>query len=123
MTPFSGPRGNYDGGARKVEYADAQQAFYSGYIKDHRIYVETIFLPNGLLTLFGPMSACRADMGVLVMSNLDEFLVELQCGCFRTLAGTEVYFCGFSDSTFNLGLQCIQSYYQEFNHGAVLHYP
>jgi hypothetical protein len=56
-TPFSGPRGDYDGAARKAKYANAQQAFYSGYVKDHRIKEETSFLPNGLLTLFGPVSA------------------------------------------------------------------
>jgi hypothetical protein len=42
-TPFSGPRGNYEGAARRAEYAEAQQAFYSGYVKDHGIKVETIF--------------------------------------------------------------------------------
>jgi hypothetical protein len=57
LTPFSGPHGNYEGAMSKAKYADAQQAFYSGYVKDHRIKVETIFLPNGLSTLFGPMSA------------------------------------------------------------------
>jgi hypothetical protein len=34
-TPFSGPRGDYEGAARRAEYADAQQAFYTGYIKAH----------------------------------------------------------------------------------------
>jgi hypothetical protein len=54
------------------------------------------------------------------MSNLNKFLVELQCGCFCTQAGAEVNFCGFSDSAFNLGLQAIQSYYRKFNRGAEL---
>jgi hypothetical protein len=54
------------------------------------------------------------------MSNLNKFLIELQRGCFHTLAGAEVYFCGFGDSAFNLGLQCIQSYYRKFNHSAKL---
>jgi hypothetical protein len=56
-TPFSGQRGNYESASRKAKYADAQQAFYSGYVNDHGIKVETIFLPNGLSTLFGPVSA------------------------------------------------------------------
>ncbi len=43
LTPFSGPCGDYEGAVRKAEYADAQQAFYSGYVKAHRIKVETIF--------------------------------------------------------------------------------
>jgi hypothetical protein len=57
------------------------------------------------------------------MSNLNKFLFELQCGCFCTLADAEVYFCSFGDSAFNLGLQCIQSYYRKFNHGAKLNFP
>jgi hypothetical protein len=57
------------------------------------------------------------------MSNLNKFLVELQCGCFCTLAGTEVYFCGFGGSAFNLGLQAIQSYYRDFNCGVKLDWP
>jgi hypothetical protein len=57
------------------------------------------------------------------MSNLNKFLVELQRGRFCTQAGTEVYFCGFGDSAFNLGLQAIQSYYHEFNRGAELDWP
>jgi hypothetical protein len=57
------------------------------------------------------------------MSNLNEFLVELQRGRFRTRAGAEVYFCGFGDSAYKLGLQAIQSYYHKFNHGAKLDWP
>jgi hypothetical protein len=120
LTPFSGPRGDYEGAARRAKYADAQQAFFSGYVKDHGIKVKTIFLPNGPSTLFGPVSARQADVGVLAMSNLNEFLVELQRGCFITQAGAEVYFCSFGDSAFNLGLQAIQSYYCKFNRGAKL---
>ncbi len=47
LTPFLGPRGDYEGTAPRAEYADAQQAFYFGYVKDHGIRIETIFLPNG----------------------------------------------------------------------------
>jgi hypothetical protein len=66
------------------------------------------------------MSARRADAGVFAMSNLNVFLIELQRGRFVTRAGDDVFFCGFGDSAYNLGLQCIQSYYREFNHGAGL---
>jgi hypothetical protein len=38
-TPFSSPHGDYEGAARKVEFADVKQAFYSGFIKDHGIKV------------------------------------------------------------------------------------
>ena len=119
-TPFSGPRGDYEGAARKEEYADSQQAFFTGYIHAHGIKVETVFLPNGLCTLFGPVSARRADAGVLRMSNLNEFLVDVQRGRFATAAGDEVFYSAFGDLAFKHGMQCIQSYYHNFTGAAQL---
>jgi hypothetical protein len=119
-TPFSGLCGDYKGTAIEAEYPYAQQAFYSEYVKDHRIKVETIFLPNGLSTLFRPMSARKADAGMLAMSNLNEFLVQLQRGQYINQAGAEVLFYRFGNSAFNLGMQCIQSCYPKFNRGAKL---
>ncbi len=113
-TPFSGPRGDYEGAARRAEYANAQQSFYTGYIKAHGIKVETVFLPNGLCTLFGPVSARHANAGVAAMSNLNAFLVLIQRGQFFSPAGAEVLFSAFGDCAFNLGDQCIQSYYRAF---------
>jgi hypothetical protein len=52
LTPFSGPNGNYEDATRKAEYADAQQAFYFGYVKDHGIKVETIFFAKWYLNSF-----------------------------------------------------------------------
>jgi hypothetical protein len=109
-TPFSGLCGNYEGAAHKVKHAYTQQALYLGYVKDYSIRVKPIFTLNGLLMLFGPVSAQRADAGVLAMRNLIKFLVQLQQGCFITLAGAEVIYWGFGNLTFKLGLQCIQSY-------------
>jgi hypothetical protein len=77
-TPFSGPCGDYEGAAHRSEYANAQQAFYTGYIKAHGIKVKTVFLLNGLCTLFGPVSAWCADAGIAAMSNLNAFLVLIQ---------------------------------------------
>jgi hypothetical protein len=102
-TPFSGPRGDYKGAARRAEYANAQQAFYTGYIKAHGIKVETVLLPNGLCAFFGPVSARRADADVAAMSNLNAFLVLIQRGQFFSPAGTEVLFSAFGDCAFNLG--------------------
>ena len=119
-TPFSGPRGDYEGAGRKAEYADSQQAFYSGYIKDHGLKVETVFLPNGISTLFGPVSARHADAGVISISNLNSFLVMIQRGQFSTADGKEVLYSAFGDSAFNLGMQCIQSYYRSFGAGGEL---
>jgi hypothetical protein len=119
-TPFSGPHGDYEGAARRAEYANAQQAFYMGYIKVHGIKVETVFLPNGLCALFGPVSAWRADASVAAMSNLNAFLVLIQQGQFFSPAGAEVLFSAFGDCAFNLGDQCIQSYYCTFAAGVQL---
>jgi len=63
-----------------------------------------VLLPNGISTVFGPTSARIHDVGgVLQMSGLDAFLVEIQQG------KPEVY-CVFGDSIYNAGyLQCIRS--------------
>ena len=73
-TPFSGPRGDYAGAARKVEYASAQRAVYTGYKKLHSIKMETVFLPKGSTTLFGLGSARRSDPWVEAMSNVNVFV-------------------------------------------------
>ncbi len=54
LTPFSGPCGDYEGAVRKAEYAKAQQAFYSGYVKDHGIKMETIFCQTVSQLFFDP---------------------------------------------------------------------
>jgi len=85
----------------------------------HGIKVDTVFLLNGLCTLFSPVSARRADTGVAAMSNLNAFLVLIQRGQFFSPAGTEVLFSAFGDCAFNLGHQFIQSYYRAFGAGAL----
>jgi hypothetical protein len=57
---------------------------------------------------------------MLAMSNLNEFLVQLQHGGFVYHDGTEVFFCALGDSAFNLGMQGIQSCYRKFHRGAKL---
>lgn len=118
--PFSGPRGDYEGAARREEYADAQRSVYSGYKHFHGIKVETVFLPNGISTLFGPVSARNGDAGVEHMSNLNAYLVWLQTNMFVLLNGAQVYFAVFGDGAFSLGLQCIQTYFRSFGVGGVL---
>jgi hypothetical protein len=54
------------------------------------------------------------------MSNLNAFLVLIQRGQFFSPAGAEVLFSAFEDCAFNLGHQCIQSYYRVFAAGAQL---
>ncbi len=57
--PFLGPDGDYEGAPRRVQYIDAQETVYSGW-KKHGIKVETVFLPNGINTVFGPTSVGQA---------------------------------------------------------------
>ncbi len=96
------PDGNDDGAPRKALGNVAQRTVYTGYKKCHGLKVETVLLPNGISTLFGPTWArIHDDSSVLQMSSLDAFLVEIQQG------KPEVY-CVFGDSTYNPGyLQCI----------------
>ena len=104
-TPFSGPDGDFIGAPRKENYDDAQRAFYTGYKKFHGIRMLVVILPNGLCFCFGPVSARRADGGVLAMCGLNEFLEKIQ-------AGKAFIFKAFGDNAFGLGLSCICSYFR-----------
>lgn len=105
--PFSGPAGNYEGSGRKPEEEIAQRAFYTGYKKIHGIKVETVYLPNGMSTLFGPVSARLTDVeNVLEMSMLNTFLVHLQ-------AGRPFEYQALGDGVYGNGnLRCIRSYFK-----------
>ena len=90
-------------------------------LKIHGIKVETVFLPNGLTTLFGPVSARRGDGGVGQLSNLDAFLAWLQHNLFWLASGaTWVYYGVFGDSAYGSNRRCIKSYYRLFAAGAPL---
>ncbi len=97
-----GPDGDYACAPRRPLGDVAQRAVYTVYKKCYGLKVEMVLLPNGISTLFGPTLACIHDIGgVLLMSGLDDFLVEIQPG------KPEVY-GAFGDSTYNAGyLQCI----------------
>jgi hypothetical protein len=113
--PCSGPRGDYIGAARKAAYEDTQRAFYTGYKKYHGLKYETILLPNGLCTLFGPVSARHSDLGMLLMSSVNTFLTNLQNGLFAD-AGMPVFYGVLGDSAYRAGgWRCIQSYYRALN--------
>jgi hypothetical protein len=101
---MSGTDDDYDGAPRKALGDVAQRAVYTGYKKCHGLKVETVLLPNGISTVFGPTLARIHDFcGVLQMSGLDAFLVEIQ-------QGKPEVFCAFDDSIYNAGyLQCIRS--------------
>ena len=76
-----GPDGDYDGALCNALGNMAQRAVYIGYKKCHGLKVEMVLLPNCISISFGPTSACIHDIGgVLQMSGLDAFLVEIQQG-------------------------------------------
>jgi hypothetical protein len=104
--PFSGSDGDYVGALQKAKHDTVQRLIYKGYKKCHGIKVETVMLPKGISTVFGPTSAWKHDSrGVLQMSGLDNFLVQIQQGKLHV-------YCGFGHLAYNVQyLQCIQSYY------------
>ena len=78
LVPFSGPAGDFEGAPCRARYADAQESIYWGWKKLHGVKVDTLFFPNGMSTVFGPVS-CRAnDRGTLNLSRVGEFLGIIQ---------------------------------------------
>ncbi len=104
--PFSGPDGDFEEAPRKALYEDAQRSVYNGWKKLHGIKVETIYLPNGISTLFGPESARENDLATLNHSGLDSFLAIVQ----SRVPPVDRFF-GFGDGIFR-GLNTIKTYYR-----------
>ena len=71
----------------------------------HGIRVGTCFRPDGICTVFGPVSARHHDASVLRTSNLNSFLYELQNGHFSTTNEDPVFYTAFGDCAYNLGMQ------------------
>jgi hypothetical protein len=105
--PFSGPEGDFIGAPRRVQYIDAQESVYSGWKSLHGIKVETVLLPNGISTVFGPVSARQNDRGTLNLSGLDRFLTLIQASLLP-----ELRCMLFGDSIFRGLLQYITTYYR-----------
>lgn len=99
--PYSGPAGDYVGAPRKPDEDIYQRSVYTGYKKFHGIKVETVMLPNGIMTVFGPVSARIHDTGgVLQMSQLDNFLSQIQ-------QGKEYEYLAFGDGAYSIvNLHC-----------------
>ena len=105
--PFSGPADDCEGAPRRPEYHAAQESIWSGWKKLHGIKVETVFFPNGLTCLFGPVSCRSNDRGTLNLSGLDTFLEMIQAGLPLNLV------CWlFGDSAYRGNLRRITSYYR-----------
>ncbi len=82
--------------------------------------METCFWPDGICTVFGPVSARHHDASVLRTSNLNSFLYKLQRDGFTTTDGNPIFYTAFGDCAYNLGMQCIQPYHHPFGARAPL---
>jgi hypothetical protein len=108
QVPFSGMDGDYEGAPLQVQYIDAQEPVYSGWKKLCKIKVETVNLPNGMSTLFGPVTARQNDQGTINLSGLNRFLSLIQAA-FPAHRKCML----FGDSIFCGQLQNITTYYQD----------
>ncbi len=105
--PFSGPAGDFIGTPCRVQYINAQESVYSGWKKLHGIQVETVLLPNGISTVFGPVSARQSDRCTLNLSSLNCFLTLIQASLHHHRRCML-----FGDSIFRGLLQYIATYYR-----------
>mmetsp|Transcript_10388 Transcript_10388/g.24224 ORF Transcript_10388/g.24224 Transcript_10388/m.24224 type:complete len:509 (-) Transcript_10388:17-1543(-) len=105
----------YAGSQRNPRYHDAQRAVYTGWKKFHGIKIETVMLPNGLSTVYGPVSARVFDTtGVAVMSGIDQFLQVL-------MQGWNITYYLFGDGVYNTStLSRIRSYFRTYRRVDVL---
>lgn len=121
-TPFSGPEGDYNGAPRRPQYRIAQRSVYTRFKSMHGVKTQTVMTPDGIHTVFGPVSARRSDTGLetgnglLAMSRLNEFLVTIQQG----RPDTTPTFCSLGDCAYGVNLQCIRSYYRAYYNPAML---
>lgn len=112
----SGPDGDYEGAPRKPRAAITNEALYTRFRHTHGLKVETAHLPNGITTVFGPVSCRRQDVGpgVLRASHLDDFLRLIQ-------QDEPVQYTAFGDLAYGaLWLQCIGTYFEAFGDGTPL---
>ena len=110
--PFSGPSGNFKGAPRKRKYAVTQEAFYTGWTHVHGLKVEVVYLPNGISTVYGPMSCRRPDIGggssLQDTSGLNAFLRCIQRNLYQTAYSV------LGDKIYGVNLDCIRSYYSAY---------
>ena len=86
-----------------IEFAhDIQRAFYSGYFRDHGLKAQVVYLPIGIIGAVYIAEIRQNDNGVLNMSGLNDYLVELLHGIFIN----GLFPCLYCDGIFIL-LACI----------------
>ena len=103
-TMGTGPHGDYAHTMRKDDAYVNQRSVYSGYKKMHGLTVLSLMTPDGINFIYGPCSIRQNDPGVMLMSGLDEYLVEMQDGYFPG----GIMFAAYADRVFRTG-DCICS--------------
>ncbi|NCF89935.1 MAG: hypothetical protein GWQ05_03100 [Verrucomicrobiaceae bacterium] len=96
--PYSGPDGDVVGAGRKPWYQSAQEAIYTGWKHLHGMKVETVRLPNGISTIFGPVSCRRADIGYTGRTVHD-------------MSGLNEKYAALGDGVYGVNMECIRSYF------------
>ena len=118
--PFSGPDGDKEGAPRKPRHGITQRAIYTGWKHVHGVKVETVMLPNGISTLFGPASCRRGDVGgnasLQQMSGLNNFLSLIH----RGRPNLTPPYAALGDGVYRTNLECIRTYYRGYFNGAAL---
>ena len=61
-------------------YIDTQRAFYSGYLKDHGLKAQIVYLPIGMIGCVFITELRQNDNGVQNISRLNDYLVDLFAG-------------------------------------------
>ena len=84
---------------RKDDAYVNQRSVYSGYKKMHGLTVLSLMTPDGINFIYGPCSIRQNDPGVMLMSGLDEYLVEMQDGYFPG----GILFAAYADRIFWTG--------------------
>ena len=94
--PGSGPVGDTPGAPRRVNAELIQRSFYSGYLRAHGLKFQTVLLPNGLFgSVFGA-SLRQNDIGVVNISGLDDYLMDL----LQMIPGTQSLPALYGDDIF-----------------------
>ena len=97
------------GGAAQTVYNfvhDVQRAFYSGYFKGHGLKSLVVFLPNGMIGSVYIASLAHNDRGLVNLSGLGDYLVELLGGQRIGNPNNWKLPCLYGDSIFQ-SLECI----------------
>ena len=95
-TMRTGTHGDYAHTMRKNDAYVNQRAIYPGYEKVHRLTVLLLMTPDGINCIYGPCSICQNDLGIMLMSGLDDYLVEIQDGSFPD----GIMFAAYADRVF-----------------------